>query len=245
LLAGNFYHEQTESVPEQTWSSAGLLDAAVRGLLGLEVQGSANRVHLSPHLPAEWNHISVENVHMPHSTLAFTMRQDMSSVDLELTNEGSATQILFEPQIPLGAHVLGADFLDHPVRVDTEEFAEDEHAKMTIDVPHGESHCHVRFEGGVSITLDRPDLQLGDPSTALKLTRLQLQRKTLSMDVDIHPSGNATFQLRTPWKITAHEGATVRSLGDNRYGIRIEPPPTKGNPASYAHTRLKLTFSGK
>jgi glycogen debranching enzyme len=245
LLAGNFYHEQTESVPEQTWSSAGLLDATVRGLLGLEVQGSANRVHLSPHLPAEWSRVSVENVRLPHSMLAFTMRQDISSVDLELRNEGSAAQILFEPQIPMGAHVLGVDFRDHPIEVDTEQFSEDEHAKMTLDVPQGESHCHVRFEGGVSITLDQPDLHPGDPSTALKLTRLQLQGRTLSIDADIHPSGNAAFQLRTPWKITTHEGATLHPLSDNRYEIRMERASTAGNSGSYGHTRLKLTFSGK
>ena len=53
VLAGNFYHEQTESVPEQTWSSAGLLDATARGLLGLEIDGIANRLRFAPHVPAE------------------------------------------------------------------------------------------------------------------------------------------------------------------------------------------------
>ena len=36
LLTGDFYHQQVESVPEQTWSSAALLSSAVQGLLGLE-----------------------------------------------------------------------------------------------------------------------------------------------------------------------------------------------------------------
>ena len=52
VLAGNFFHEETESVPEQTWSSAGLLDCTVRGLLGLEINGGENRLLLAPHLPA-------------------------------------------------------------------------------------------------------------------------------------------------------------------------------------------------
>jgi glycogen debranching enzyme len=245
LLAGNFYHEQTESVPEQTWSSAGLLDATVRGLLGLEVDGSANRIHLSPHLPTEWDRVSVDNVRLPHSVLGFKMQHDMSSVDLDLTNDGSATTILFEPQIPLGAHVLAAECRDRAIKVDTENYSEDEHAKMTLDVPPGESHCLLRFQGGVSIMLDQPDLHPGNPSTALKLTRLQLQGQTLSIDADIHPSGNAALHLRTPWRITGHQGATVRPLGDNRYEISIGRGSTPGNPAGYSHTRLELTFSGK
>jgi hypothetical protein len=171
------------------------------------------------------------------------MKHDLNSVDLDLMNDGNATQILFEPQIPLGAHVLGAEYRGHPIKVETEAFPEDEHAGMTLDVPHGESHCHLRFQGGVSITLDQPDLHPGDPSTALKLTRLQLQGQTLSMDADIHPSGNATFHIQTPWKITGHEGATVLLLGDNRYQIDMDRAPNTETPASYSHTRVKLTFS--
>ena len=66
VFAGDFFHEQTESVPEQTWSSAGMLDAAVRGLLGLDVGGAQNEVSFTPHLPAEWDHVQVGNVRLPH-----------------------------------------------------------------------------------------------------------------------------------------------------------------------------------
>ena len=116
---------------------------------------------------------------------------------------------------------------------------------MTLDVPHGENHCHLRFEGGVSIILDKPDLHPGDPSTALKLTRLQLDGRTLSIDADTHAFAKATFQVRTPWKITAHEGATVHPLADGNYEIRLAPEPATESPASYRHSRAKLTFAGK
>jgi glycogen debranching enzyme len=62
VLAGNFYRPQVESVPEQTWSSAGFLDATVHGLLGLDVDSTANRITFTPHLPAAWNSVSIEHV---------------------------------------------------------------------------------------------------------------------------------------------------------------------------------------
>src|SRR3984957_17365310 len=62
LLTGDFYHQQVESVPEQTWSSAALLSSAVKGLLGLERDAQANSLKFSPHLPANWDSISVRNV---------------------------------------------------------------------------------------------------------------------------------------------------------------------------------------
>ncbi len=51
-----------ESVPEQTWSSAAFLSSAVQGLLGLKREAQANRLEFSPHLPANWESISVENI---------------------------------------------------------------------------------------------------------------------------------------------------------------------------------------
>ena len=46
LLAGDFYHQQVESVPEQTWSSAALLSSAVQGLLGLEREAQSESSRL-------------------------------------------------------------------------------------------------------------------------------------------------------------------------------------------------------
>ena len=62
VLAGDSYHEQTESVPEQTWSSASFFHTAVRGLLGLQVDGVTRRVVFAPHIPADWNTVEVRDV---------------------------------------------------------------------------------------------------------------------------------------------------------------------------------------
>jgi hypothetical protein len=243
VLAGTYYHEQMESVPEQTWSSAGLLDAVSRGLLGLDIQGATNSIHLTPHLPAEWNQVSVENVRLPHSTLAFTISQNMSDIDLEIKNEGSATKMLFEPQIPMGAHLLRAEFQGRAVASDTEAFSEDEHAKMTLDVPAGTSHCHLHLQGGLSVILNRPVLHVGDPSREMKLTSLHLQDRTLSVEADIQPHGNNTFRIKTPWRIISNEGVIVQSLPDDQYQITIAPGSTQVNPVGYMHTHLALTFA--
>jgi glycogen debranching enzyme len=245
VLAGTYYHEQMESVPEQTWSSAGLLDAASRGLLGLDIQGATNSIHLTPHLPAEWDRISVENARLPHSMLAFTISQNMNDIDLEIKNDGSATKMLFEPQIPLGAHLLGAEFQGRAIAADAELFSEDEHAKVTLDVPSGISHCHLQWEGGISIILNRAILHIGDPSTEMKLINLHLQDQTLSIDADIHPHGNATFRIRTPWKIASQEGASIRSLPDGQYEITMTRGSAQVNPVGYSHAHLELNFARK
>jgi glycogen debranching enzyme len=245
VLAGNFYHEEEESVPEQTWSSAGFLDAAVRGFTGLDIQGTRNSVHFAPHLPAQWSRFSVEHVHLPKSTLALSVSQSVNEVDLDIQNEGSPAKILFEPQIPLGARVVSADLEGHPIPASPEVFPEDEHARVEIEAPSGTSHCHIRFTGGVSLILAQPSPQVGDPSTGLKLTKLNLQNQILSIDADVSSAGNAAFIIRTPWEIATLKGATIRPLSDASYEVTMQRAPAPANPIGYARAHAEITFTDK
>jgi len=245
VLAGNFYHEEEESVPEQTWSSAGFLDAAISGLTGLDIQGTRNSVHFAPHLPAEWNRFSVEHVHLPKSALALSVSQTIDEVDLDIQNEGSPANILFEPQIPLGARIVSADFDGRPITASPELFPEDEHAKVEIEAPSGASHCHIRFVGGVSLILPQPSPQLGDRSTGLKITRLDLQNRTLSVDADVISAGNAAFLIRTPWKIATLKGATIRPLSDASYEVTMQRTSAPADPIGYGRAHAEITFTDK
>jgi glycogen debranching enzyme len=224
VLAGNYYCQQTESVPEQTWSSAGLLDSAVRGLLGIEIHAEQNNVVFRPHLPADWEHVSVANIRLPLSTLSFTMHQAMDSVDLDITNTGVSTKLLFEPQIPLGATAVAAQFNGRSVQANVRQSSQDEHATSDLDLPTGNSHFHLQFVGGVSLILPHPSPKVGDPSTAIKITGIALENNALRLTADIDPSAANTLRIRTPWRVVDVKGATVQPLPDHMYEITIEHP---------------------
>ena len=246
VLAGNFYHEETESVPEQTWSSAGLIDATVRGLLGLEIDGLSSRLRLAPHLPIEWGQVSIKNIRLPHSLLGLTLTHDMHSFDLEISNEGRAVRVSFEPEIPLGAHSLVANCQGRSIEAQMEQFPGDEHARLALEVPPGLSHCHLGFEGGVSASIPRRELRIGDPSSTLKLISFRLNGRVLSIDADVPSSGSSGLSILTPWKIIAQQGADVRPVGTNEYQIEIAPEVKGSQPVhstSYTHAHAVLTFA--
>ena len=243
VLAGNYYHEQTESVPEQTWSSAGLLDAAVTGLLGLKVDGSQNRVVFAPHLPANWGHTSVENIRLPHSTLEFEVSQDMHGVDLDVRNEGAPAKVVFEPEIPMGAERIEAQCDDRSVTAQPEVFSEDEHVRVEIEAPSGGRRCHIQFAGGVSLFTKQPTPQLGDTSTAIKITQVHLRSDKLYINADVHASGNTVFFIQTPWKVGTIKGATVSPVSEGRYKVTVLPSAEPANSLGFAPTHTEVDFS--
>lgn len=245
VLAGNFYREQTESVPEQTWSSAGLLDAAVRGMLGIEVHGVTNSAAFRPHLPAEWSGISVDNLRLPHSVLALGMTQSIDGVDLEIKDEGVATALLFEPQIPLGAVVSGAECAGHAVPAKVERFAGDEHVRLEVQAPSGSSRCHFSFSGGVAVIPPQVTSQVGDSSAGMKVIRVQLEGRKLSVDADVSSAGDAVFRIRTSWKATVATGATLHSLGGDVYEVRMQIPPSDETGGTYSRAHAEIDFTDR
>ena len=245
VLAGNYYHEETESVPEQTWSSAGLLDAAVVGLLGLDVQGAQNTVVFAPHLPADWDHTSIENIRLPRSTLAFTLSQDMNEIDLYIRNDGAPVKVMFEPQIPIGADGIEAKCEDRSVPAHPELFPEDEHVKVEIGAQSGTTHCYVRFAGGVSVFTKQPALQLGDTSTAIKITNIRLQNHNLLINADVNASGNSIFFIQTQWKIVKAEGASVSPLSNHCYEVMMQTSSASTNSPGFVRSHAEIELGEK
>ena len=241
VLAGNYYREQTESVPEQTWSSAGLLDSAVRGLLGLNVDGARDRVVFRPHLPAEWDHVSVANIRLPQSTLDLSLRQTIDSVDLDIRDNGAPIALRFQLQIPLGARLVSANCGGHATPAQRMHFNEDEHISAQIAVPSGVSHCRLQFNGGVSVILPPHPPRVGDSSTAAKLTQLTLKNRTLSLDLDIRPASDNFLFIRTPWKIARVTGALIQPLPDNLYKLQIDN--SDGRSGRYTPVYVYVTFA--
>lgn len=243
VFAGNYFRPQTESVPEQTWSSAGLLGAAVHGLLGLDIDGTQNSLNLRPHIPAEWNEVSIDHIRLPHSMLDVTLHHDAHAVNLVVHNTGEPAAIAFEPEIPLGAEVVDAQCNDMKVATSVVSTGQDTHAQLKLTAASGTSECHLHLSGGVSIMLPAPTAQIGDTSTGMKLTRLSLHAQDLAMDIDAHAQGAHRFQLQTPWKIQSIRGATLKVLSNDLYEIQL-PEHSKSQPANdYASTHVDVGFA--
>ncbi len=124
-LAGDYYHEEIESVPEQTWSSTAFLTTTVNGLLGLQVEGASNRLVFTPHLPPKWDTITLRNLKIGPSRLALTMTQSASEIRLQVQNDGAPVNFDFDPEIPLGAELVKARLDNRLIAATLEQHPQD------------------------------------------------------------------------------------------------------------------------
>jgi hypothetical protein len=247
LLTGDFYHQQIESVPEQTWSSAAFLSAAVHGLLGLEREGQTNHLEFAPHLPPQWDSMSVSNIKGSGGTVTMTVARVAQGLELQIENSGSPVELLYSPAIPLGARLAGAEFDGKPVEVRTETNPQDTHATLKLTLPKGRSHCMIRYQGGVSLSVNSPAPLLGEPSKAIKITSAVYKAKSLVLDADVSQDVVAsTFGLRTSEKPLHAHGAKLRVLSEGEYELVADLANAgKGDPlpGGYRHIEIVVDFA--
>jgi glycogen debranching enzyme len=244
-LAGDYYREETESVPEQTWSSARFFASAVTGLLGLEVDGASNRITFAPHLPANWNAITVRNVHVGASRINFKQKTSLDELQLEIHNDGVPVKMTFDPEIPLGAKLRGARWQDRKIPATLEAHTQDTHARMEIDVPYGDSLLTLGYIGGVEIWPENPHVEIGNRSTGIKITAMSLEGETYAVAFDYVPSAAASLNIRTPWVVRNVQGAGVEKAEKNLYRLKLNVASEDQSNKSYQHGAVKVTFGSE
>ncbi len=250
LVAGDFYHQQAESVPEQTWSSAAFLSSTVHGLLGLQRNAESNQLEFSPHLPPNWNELAVDHIKVANGSAALEIRRVSGGLDLHGENSGKPLDLTFSPEIPLGAHGLQAEWNNQSIPVHKEDHAQDSHATLHISLPTGSSHGHLRYTGGVLVSVSEPAPQVGEASNGIKITAVSWQGSTLSISADvprISPPG-AGILLWSAQAPLAMRGGTFAPLSAGVYRLAITPEaaPHERTPEqnhAYRHAEVTVSFA--
>jgi glycogen debranching enzyme len=214
VMAGNFYRPQIESVPEQTWSSAGFLDLTIHGLLGLQTDSLARHLIFAPRLPAQWNDVSIKRVQLAGASVSLMLHRDANRLAVAIDNTGDPFKFEFSPDLPLGATVQRALFNHQAIATKAENYEQQTSATVIADAPHGKSELQLDWRGGISVIQDAPALLLGDPSIGIHVVDIHFEGKTLTIAADVPTNRASHLCLKTDWPIAQIAGATLQHTAD-------------------------------
>ena len=107
LMSGRLYKPLDTAVPQQFFATSMVLTPLVRGLLGLDVDVPAGRVRVAPHLPPDWDRVSVERVPVGVGHVSLTITRSATGIAVAIRRDGltSPLEVEFSPALPLGARV--------------------------------------------------------------------------------------------------------------------------------------------
>jgi len=244
LLRGTAYYPQSESVPEQTWSTAGFLSAAIHGLFGLAINCLDDTITLAPHLPANWDHASLSRVRMGNSELSFAFQQSVDNLTVRVENSGSTIHLAYDPSIPLGAGDITASVNGKRVSAHVESHSQDESCNLLLDIPHGSSEIEIHYDRGIGVILPVLYPAIAEPSSAMRLTSMALDGNVLRLSVELLPGRNNIVHLLTTRAIRSVTNGEVKKLSGERYEVTVRPAETQDT-AEYHRQQVEVSFGLK
>ncbi|MEO8621229.1 MAG: GH116 family glycosyl hydrolase [bacterium] len=160
VISGRLYKPLDTAVPQQFFATSMVLTPLIRGLLGIDVDAPRRHVTIAPHLPPDWDSVSVENVPVGSARVAFDIRRNRGNITLSVRRTGgdrAPLDVEFSPALPLGSRVAAG--------IETERTLGDVHARLRgrlTDV----AELSVAYEGGWSIVPPRMPPAIGARSSA-------------------------------------------------------------------------------
>jgi hypothetical protein len=111
---------------------------------------------------------------------------------------------------------------------------------VKFNLPHGSTLLTIRYAGGIVILSRPPQLVIGEPSKAIKITGVNLKDRLYTVDFDRRPSAISSFEVRTPWTIQAAQGATLQAIAPGIYRLTIKADSEEKQSHAYRHDKVTL-----
>jgi len=202
-----------------------VVNPLLRGLFGLEVDATAQRLTFVPHLPADWTSFRIGNLYVGTVVLNLDYARTVDSISLDVGRSGSgACALEFSPALSLRARVVGAEVNGRPVDFHIQFNAEDQH--VTIQLPLTTSQTklriHVLDDFGLSIPQDLPPL--GESSRGLRIVSGSWTptRDQWTLEISGTPGRQYEVAVQNPGQIASVEGAQLITDSAGRVSAQIQ-----------------------
>jgi GH15 family glucan-1,4-alpha-glucosidase len=244
VLSGDYYQPLSTSSPHQIWSAAMVVSPLLRGMFGLATDAKAGTVTFAPHLPADWNSLTIDNVRIGENKLQLNFTRSAEGILLEASRTaGSGESIIeFRPAISLRATVQRAELNGKPLPFRIEPNQEDQHVIVRFPVSQGQKFLRILISDDFAVTATAALPVLGSASTGLRILSETWSTSHDQLTLNVSGSAGAQYQLSV-WnaaQIERVEGAELKKKPEVST-LTLQIP--SNNAESYAQTKIVIHFS--
>ena len=203
-----------EAVSHQGFSTAGVVLPLVRGLLGLDGDALTRSLIFSPHFPADWKRVSIENYQVGGARFRFEYERDEDKIVVKVKPENAqGYKIHFTPALGIGTRIKSLYMDGKPLVFETKEKAQVVQVESEIPVHEDLLSIEMTFIPTVEILPFVPESQIGDSNRGLKITSLKKEDSKLILKVEGLTNKSYKVLLTQPGLIADVEGAEFKGDG--------------------------------
>lgn len=246
VLSGNYYVPTAGGTPDQIWSAAMVVSPLLRGLLGLDVDATANRVVFAPHVPAAWSSFSLRNLQVGSVGLELDFERTADTITLNVIRKGTGNCTLeFAPALSLRAKLVGATMNGRKIGAELVANGEDQHINLKVPIQDGRNTLQIRVRDDFGLGIEAALPPLGNSSRGLHVVSesWNAARDALTLDAAGIPEGEYDLSVLNPTQILSVEGGRLAKTDRGGTNLRISFSPSEDH--AYKHKKITIQFRKK
>jgi hypothetical protein len=244
VLSGDYYQPLSTSSPHQIWSAAMVVSPLLRGLLGLETDAINSSVKFAPHVPAQWNEFSIENLRVGLNSLSLKYKRTGDSIELETTRTKGAEEctLEFRPAISPRTKVLKVDLNGKPVPFRIDATSSDQHVVVRLLVNEGKYVLNIHLQNDFDLGVYAGLPLLGSASQGIRVLSetWSSSKDQLTLEISGASGNDYRLDVRNAAQIQSVEGADKIPAADGAY-LSLHIPPSASQ--AYGHTTVIIHFT--
>jgi glycogen debranching enzyme len=242
VLSGDYYQPLSTSSPHQIWSAAMVINPMLRGLLGLKADSRSRTLSFTPHIPADWSSLAINNVRIGQTSLSLTLRRTVDETSLQITGEDSSGCALeFSPAISPRAKLLRAEMNGRAVPFRVMPSDVDQHANVQVVLSPGTNILRLRIANDFDVGLSSTLPPLGSVSRGLRVLSESWSPRRLELELSGAAGEQYDLPVWNPAQLATIEGAELIGNGSDQARLRVRVLQRTAVP--YPHAKIVLHFS--
>jgi hypothetical protein len=186
----------------------------VRGLLGLETRGGGRTLALAPQLPADWDHVAIENVAVGGARFDVALDRGPGTRTIALTPRGAPAsggplRLELAPAFPLDARVrsVSADGVSVPFVM--RAAGDGQRAEVQLPLPPAGVRVVFACEEGTEVFAEPEPLARGAASQGLRVLRARAEGGALHLVLEGLAGRSYRLGVRSPRELASAAGVTA------------------------------------
>ncbi len=201
--------------PHQCWSETMVLQPAIEGLLGIDVNAHERKITLSPHFPADWDSVTIENIRCGDKLFDLKMKRskDKYVFVFHPRNDGRI-DIEFLPSFPCGTSFSLMTL--NGITIPFSSFRDSKGSSILVSMPFStDAVLEMSYTGGISVLPVVNDPKPGYPAAGLRIISADLIGNTYFIQAENIPGTSSDLNIYCNGMIPGNikNGKLVRSDG--------------------------------
>ena len=184
-----------EAVSHQGFSTAGVTLPLVRGLMGLEGDAINKFLFFSPHFPADWENVKINNYKIGNASFSIDYKKSPGKISVNIQSEkADKYKIHFAPNFSATTIIQSFSINGEPAAFDTIQSSQTIQIRANSHINESPLLLELETLPSLEILSVIPKTKIGDRNKGLKI--LSVQKKGTSIVIKVEGLAKTEYVLR-------------------------------------------------